>query len=292
MSRPPRRHVLIVGPGRLGLGIGAELLEGDATVRITYWGHAESAPDHPMFMTGAATYVGPGKVPSTHPDGVLITTPDGRIREAATLVAAAFRPPVPVLHTSGVLGPDPLAVLAERGDPVGSLHPLVSVANPVRDAHKLRGAWFGVEGDPGALELARFLVDALEGDLIRIDPGGKPLYHAAAVFASNYAVALLSVAERLMREAGVDPQSARESLTSLAAGAVQNVAAVGPVDALTGPICRGDAETVALHLGRLSGQDRPLYSVLARETLLLAIARGLAPDAAARLSDLLWELKA
>jgi len=206
---------------------------------------------------------------------VLITVPDGRIRSVAERLAHSGLPQVPVLHTSGVLGPEPLEPLQQRHFPVGSLHPLVSIADPARDAHKLHGAWYGVEGMPAALEVARAIVDALHGRLIRIDPRGKPLYHAAAVFASNYAVALLAVAERVMREAGVEPELARDALTGLAAGAVQNVAAAGPVDALTGPIARGDDETVSLHLARLSGEDRPLYSVLARETLLLARARGL-----------------
>ncbi|MEX2581785.1 MAG: DUF2520 domain-containing protein, partial [Gemmatimonadota bacterium] len=145
----------------------------------------------------------------------------------------------------------------------------------------------GAEGDAAAIDLARTWVDALGGRMIRVDAAGKPLYHAAAVLASNYVVALLAVAERIMHEAGVEPDSARDALTELALGAVQNAAAVGPVEALTGPIVRGDAGTVKLHLDRLSVEDRPLYSVLARETLLLAQARGLAPEPTARIADLI-----
>ena len=77
------------------------------------------------------------------------------------------------------------------------------------------------------------------------------MYHAAAVFASNYAVALLAVAEQLMVRAGVGAADAQAALARLAAGAVENVAAHGPIAALTGPIVRGDAETVERHLTRL-----------------------------------------
>jgi predicted short-subunit dehydrogenase-like oxidoreductase (DUF2520 family) len=289
LTPPPPRHLLIVGPGRLGLALGAELLTTGAPVRICYSGHGDGPPDHPLFADESVRYLGTDEIGGASFDGILIAAPDGCIAQIATGVATASPLPVPVLHTSGVLGPEPLSALAERGHPIGSLHPLVSIADPIRDARKLRGAWFGAEGDPGSLELARFIVDALAGNLIRIDPGGKPLYHAAAVFASNYAVAVLGVAERLMREAGVDPEVAREALAALAAGSVSNVAAVGPVEALTGPISRGDIQTVELHLARLSAHDRPLYSVLAREALLLATARGLAPEATARLNELLQE---
>jgi predicted short-subunit dehydrogenase-like oxidoreductase (DUF2520 family) len=146
-----------------------------------------------------------------------------------------------------------------------------------------------VEGGGAALGLAERIVHACGGHALRIAPGGKAAYHAAAVFASNYAVALLSVAERLMEQAGVDAADARPALTALAAGAVENVGARGPEAALTGPIVRGDVETVALHLGRLSADERALYSLLGREALRLARRAGLEDAAAERMGALLGE---
>ena len=90
-----------------------------------------------------------------------------------------------------------------------------------------------------------------------------------------------------MAEAGVAPEDARPALAGLAAGAVENVAARGPAAALTGPVARGDARTVRLHLGRLSGADRALYSLLARQALVLAGEAGLPPEAAARVGQVL-----
>jgi predicted short-subunit dehydrogenase-like oxidoreductase (DUF2520 family) len=159
----------------------------------------------------------------------------------------------------------------------------------VEGTDRLRGATFGVEGDGDARALAERLVAACEGRVLSIRPGGKALYHAAAVFASNYAVALLSIAGRLMGEAGIAAEDAQPALTALAAGAVENVAALGPAAALTGPVARGDAETVARHLARLSGRDRGVYCLLALEALELARARGTDPAALARLRDLLGE---
>jgi predicted short-subunit dehydrogenase-like oxidoreductase (DUF2520 family) len=135
--------------------------------------------------------------------------------------------------------------------------------------------------------MAERLVEGLGGRILRIAPGGKPLYHAAAVFASNYLVALLSVAERLLAEAGAGGEEGHEALAALATGAVRAAAGRGVVDALTGPISRGDAETVELHLARLSPSDALLYSTLARETLALARRQGLGPDLATRIETVL-----
>jgi predicted short-subunit dehydrogenase-like oxidoreductase (DUF2520 family) len=137
--------------------------------------------------------------------------------------------------------------------------------------------------------MAERLVIACEGHALPIDPGGKALYHAAAVFASNYAVALLAVAGRLMERAGVGEADAQAALAGLARGAVENVAGHGPAAALTGPVARGDADTVERHLARLSGPERHLYCLLGREALKLARARGLSGEAVSRLEALLGE---
>jgi predicted short-subunit dehydrogenase-like oxidoreductase (DUF2520 family) len=100
-------------------------------------------------------------------------------------------------------------------------------------------------------------------------------------------VALLSIAERLMDDAGIPAEDAQPALAALAAGAIENVAARGPVEALTGPVARGDAATVERHLARLSGAERDVYCLLGREALKLASMRGLSPAAAARLRELL-----
>jgi predicted short-subunit dehydrogenase-like oxidoreductase (DUF2520 family) len=169
------------------------------------------------------------------------------------------------------------------------VHPLAAVADRVGGVERLRGASFGVEGDGAARIFAEGVVAACGGRVLAIRAGGKAEYHAAAVFASNYVVALMAVAERLMARAGVPAEDARPALASLAEGAVANVAARGPAAALTGPVARGDDATVRLHLSRLSGDERPLYSLLATEALTLAEAAGLDADAAARVRSALGE---
>ncbi len=280
----------IVGAGRLGLALGLALHRSGAVASLAYTGRRRDAPLHPLFQGDPppASYSDALQAPAENPTGILLAVPDSAIPDvAAALAALPLAPGIPVLHASGALSVDALAPLAARGHPVGGVHALAAVADPVAGAERLAGATFGVEGEGEARLLALRIVEGCGGHALAVPSAGKPLYHAAAVFAANYAVALLGVAERLMGEAGVPPREARAALAGLAAGAVENVSARGPAAALTGPVARGDAETVRLHLGRLSGADRPLYSLLAREALALARDAGLPPEAAERIAELL-----
>ena len=280
----------IVGAGRMGLALGLVLHGAGGVHSLTFVGRDSTPPDHPLFIgdTPVARYRTLPDPLDLLPTGVVLAVPDSALTEAvADLIVAGLRPGTPVLHMSGAYGLDVLQPLAKLSCPVGSLHPLASVADPIRGAERLRGVWWGVAAEGAALGLAERIVQAAEGRILSLSPGTQPLYHAAAVFASNYVVALLSAAERLMEQAGVRTEDAREALTELATGTVRNVAAKDPVAALTGPIARGDAGTVALHLASLSDAERALYSPLARAVLELARVRGVDLAAAQRIEDLL-----
>ena len=287
----PSSTLWIVGPGRLGLALGLALHRAGGIRNLHFVGTRPEPPRNPLFMGSppAASYSAGVPEGTRTPGAVLIAVPDDRIGAVAEGLEALIPPAVPVLHTSGVHGSEVLAAVAAVGNPVGSIHPLVAIFDPVQGADSLAAAWFAVEGDPASLAVAGHIVALLRGRILPVDRGAKPLYHAAAVFASNYSVALLSVAERLMASAGAPADAARAALADLARGAVNGVAMDGPAAALTGPLSRGDAGTIGLHLGRLSPSDRVLYSVLARTTLELAKSRGLDAEAVRRVERILAE---
>lgn len=292
-----RDRLLVVGAGRVGLALGLALHRAGALEALDVAGRRVEVPAHPLFAgdPAPARYVvgvSPGGILSVDREttGILLAVPDPALPEVVALLAVHPLPSgIPVLHTSGVLDLAVLDPLRRRGAEPGSLHPLAAVADPVGGAERLRGAHFGIEGRGAARALAERVVAACGGTPLSIAAGGKARYHAAAVFASNYAVALLAVAERLMGEAGVATVDARPALMALARGAVENVAARGPARALTGPVARGDETTVRLHLAELSPGLRPLYSLLGREALELALTAGLEPTAAERIADVLEE---
>jgi predicted short-subunit dehydrogenase-like oxidoreductase (DUF2520 family) len=280
-------HVWVVGPGRLGLALGSVLLDSGQVGRLSFTGRNSTPPVHPIFESGAAEYSLDLPTRRSAPTVILISVPDSEISAVGAALTGCDIAPAAVFHTSGVLGSEVLAPLAALGHHIGSIHPMVAMADPVAGSGKLRGAWYGIEGVPEAVAAAELILDAVKGRALQVDPSGKPMYHAAAVFASNYLVALLGIAEDLMTRAGVDAIQARSALMELATGTIDNVATSGPVRALTGPVARGDETTLRLHLRGLSPNLRPLYSGLAREALRLASLQGLDPVVAMRITSLL-----
>jgi len=191
-------------------------------------------------------------------DLVLITTPDAAIAS----VAAAIEPrPEPVIaHAAGSLGLDVLA-----GHPrTAALHPLVALPDAERGADRLVGSWFAISGDP----LVQRAAADLGGRWFEVTDENRSAYHAAAAVASNHLVALMGQVDRIAGGIGVPG----EAYLHLAAGALQNVAEVGPAAALTGPAARGDWDTVARHLAALDPSERPAYLAMA------AAARRLVSD--------------
>ncbi len=281
-------RLVIVGPGRVGLSLGAALAEVGAVGSLEFRGRHPEPPDHPLFGEGKATWGFGMEVPSPGTTAVLLTVPDRALAEIAQLLASRGAPPegTPVLHCSGALGADPLAPLHARGYQVGTLHPLQAIANPGVGVRRLLGATFAVSGEPGALAAARRLVGALGGRALPIPTARRPLYHAAAVLASNYLVVLLRAAARLMEEAGASPEEAERALLQLARGALENAEDAGLQHALTGPVSRGDPEVVGLHLRALPPEDAELYALLGLQALEAARA-GLGVAEAATLEDLL-----
>ena len=181
-------------------------------------------------------------------DVVMITTPDGAIAEVAAAVRP--RPDLVVVHLAGSLGLDVLAPHANRA----SVHPIVALPDPAVGAERLMGAWFAVAGHP----VARQIVDALHGRAVEVPDDNRALHHAAAVIASNHVVALLGQVERIADAAGVP----LEAYLDLVRATVDNVGELGPAAALTGPVARGDWETVARHLAALPEDERPAYEAM------------------------------
>jgi predicted short-subunit dehydrogenase-like oxidoreductase (DUF2520 family) len=173
---------------------------------------------------------------------------------------------------------------AEQVAGVGTLHPLSAISDGKLAMRALRGTVFGVEGDEAARAAAGKLVAAMGGVVLALDGGQMAAYHAAAALASNYVVAAIDAAAAVLSMAGVAPEQAAGALVPLAEGALRNITAQGTTSGLTGPVRRGDVETVRRHLQTL--QDRPelaeIYRALAKRAVEIAarIEGGDAPDRA------------
>jgi predicted short-subunit dehydrogenase-like oxidoreductase (DUF2520 family) len=202
-------------------------------------------------------------------DVLLLAVPDdavfGTARELATSGLIGSRQAV--LHLSGVLDRSALRALDQSGAALGSFHPLQTLTDPETAPTRLQGAVVTVEGDDRAVQAGENLGRALGLRPIRIASESKIRYHAGAVFASNYIVAVAEVARQILVDAGLPPESAWQGLQGLIRGTCESLAAGAPVTALTGPISRGDVATLRKHLAVLQGEQAILYRALGRVAL-------------------------
>ncbi len=272
----------IIGAGRMGQGLGLALKRRGYRVILVNRSQREVIP--PLIL-----HQGSRAEATAGAELVLIATPDDAITELARELAqdgAIARDQV-VLHLSGLLDRRALQPLEETGAGCGSFHPIQSVADPASAAERLKGAYVGIEGDERALVAAERLANTLRMVPVRIPADAKPAYHAAAAFVANYTVALVGVAERLARSAGVAPDVAGKLYLPLLGGAVANLTSLGPAAALTGAVRRGDIQTIQSHLEALSAEDRELYRVVGRAAVLLAREAGLSELAADKVDAVL-----
>jgi predicted short-subunit dehydrogenase-like oxidoreductase (DUF2520 family) len=264
-------EIAIVGAGRTGralgrLARGAGFRIGPVVCRTR--AHARAA----------VRFIGAGRA-TTEPEGAeltIVAVPDGAIAE----VAGRLRVPEGgvTAHTCASFG----AELLRPRRPAGALHPLRSFADPARAAGGFRGTACAVDGDREAVQALVYFVRAIGGVPLRVRPGRKALYHAGAVFASNYLVAALEAALRCLEGAGLGRREGLRALLPLAEGTLANARAVGVPGALTGPVERGDADTVRRHAAALPRGLAEAYAALGRLAVEAARAKGSIGAAEAR----------
>lgn len=207
----------------------------------------------------------------TTSDGI-IGTMDGLIREGG-----GWRKGQVAVHTSGAQSAGVLRGAREEGALSLSLHPLQSFAGLEAALDNLPGSWFALEGDEEAFDLGREIVRDLDGRAFTVDTAAKPLYHAAACVASNYLVALMHLATGWFADFGLSREEAFAALQPLIRGTLNNMERMGVARALTGPVERGDAATIAGHLAVLAavnGIQEDLYRRLGRYTVEVARQKG------------------
>ncbi len=267
--------IAIIGPGKVGTAIG--VLAARAGLRVVVGGrNSAKARD-------AASRIGPGAKARGVDDAagsaklVLLTVCDDAIEPlcAQLAQAKAFARGSVVAHCSGALGSDVLISARDQcGCHIGSMHPLQTFPTVEAAVAALPKAYCFCEGDAAAVDTLRELAQRIGSEAVVMDSGGKALYHAAAVMACNYLTTLLDCGLELMAAAGIDRQLAATALLPLVQATLDNNATLGPAAALTGPIARGDAATVARHVAALSGQTAALYRAAGLKTIELALKKG------------------
>ncbi len=256
-----------IGAGAAGGALALAWAARGMRVTAVYARHHTRVEALAARIPGCAAVASPAEV-AARSELVVIATPDDAIAQIAAL--PIWSAGQAVVHLSGAAGAEHLAAAAAQGARIGALHPLLTIPGALREASsesilkRLTGATWAIEAPeaPEAPEAAlaatlRQLVATLDGRAITLTAADRAPYHIAAVLASNYVVALLGGAVALWGEFGVAPDDALRALLPLLRGAVENLDTVGLPGALTGPLARGDRNTIATHLAWLRAHTSP-----------------------------------
>lgn len=279
----------MIGAGRVGSVLGAALrAAGHRLLAVSARSAASRTRAAALLPTVPVRPV--DEVAATGADVLLLAVPDDALPRVVAGIADRVRPGQVVAHTSGAHGVGVLAPATAHGALPLALHPAMTFSGTAADLDRLAGVGYGVTAPPDLRPVATRLVDDLGGRPEWIDESRRPLYHAALAHAANHLTTLVNEAADRLRDAGIqDPAGV---LAPLARAALERTLRAGDA-ALTGPVMRGDAGTVAGHLAALQAvapESVPAYRALARRTADRAITAGtLSPDAASRLLAVLAE---
>ena len=267
------RGLTVIGGGHVGRVLGRLFAAtGAFAVQDVLARSADSA-------ARAAAFIGSGVAAASYAalrpaDVYMLSVTDDQIVPACEALAAA----VPlqdavVFHCSGALASDRLQAARAAGACVASVHPIRSFADVDAVAAGFAGTFCGIEGDQQALDVLLPALAAIGARAVQIDPAAKTVYHAAAVFASNYLVTVIDAALRAYQAAGIPADVARELARPLALESMENAFRLGAAPALTGPVARGDMATVLRQQDAVMAWDAAtgqLYRSLVPPTIALA----------------------
>jgi predicted short-subunit dehydrogenase-like oxidoreductase (DUF2520 family) len=262
-----KARIAIVGAGNLGAALAVSLRDAGIGVdtlvahsRGSLWKAREVAR-----RVSARAIVDPVQIQA---QWIWFCMPDSEIARAAAELAKQLSWKGRVaLHSSGALTSDVLNPLRRSGAAVASVHPLMTFVR--NSLPSLTGVAFAIEGDPIAVRVARRIVGSLGGEAFSIQKKDKAAYHAWGMFASPLLAALLATTEEVATMAGVGRKVGRERVMPILRQTLENYAAFGAPGAFSGPIIRGDVDTVRRHLRVLKGAPvaHEVYIALARAAL-------------------------
>jgi predicted short-subunit dehydrogenase-like oxidoreductase (DUF2520 family) len=290
------KTVAIIGAGRVGGAIGRLLVRTGYTVTAVVCRTRVTAEQARSFIGSGTAMIDPVRAASSA-DVVFITTPDGSIKSVCDAIAiGGLRQRAVVVHMSGAQTVDLLDAAKKAGAYRAVIHPLQSIPSRELGERNIPGSYFRIEADPEAAQTARELVMALGGIELKMpkwssDTMSAALYHAGAVAVSNFFVVLVDFGLRYYQALGADRQEALKAVLPLIKGTLANIESAGIPDALTGPIMRGDIETVRGHMEAMRARAPELLSLyreLGRHTVTVAREKNsITPQRAAEIRKLM-----
>jgi len=269
--------IAVIGAGRVGTALAVLLSRAGHRIAAVS-GRTGTADRAAKFLPDVSVL--PDAEAAGAAEVVIVGVPDALIEPTTASIAPSLRSDAAVLHLSGALGLDALAAADAAGAEPVALHLLQTFPSVEAALDRVPGSAAAVtaRGEPGFALGERLALD-VGARPFRLADEHRALYHASAVLASNAVVALMGLAEQVLRDAGVDDPVGKFLPLSLAS--VENSGELGPGAALTGPVVRGDAETVERNLRALAERSPaavPAYVTLSKAAADLAVRAGRLDD--------------
>ena len=282
------KTVTIVGAGRLGSALAIALGRQGYTIDELVYRTSAPTDDILELLPGGSTYSSVDGDLRIKSEITLITTQDTEIEAAAAKLCGKVFSSV-ILHTSGSLASSVLDQLRTDTTAVGSMHPLVSVSEPVSGSARFTGAYFCIEGDDRAVETAKSLAADIGALTFSIPTKAKSLYHAAAVMSSGHIVALTETAANVLEECGIGARDARSILMPLIESTIDNLKRQSAARSMTGTYARLDEPAFYRHVSALEGSADDLtlsiYLDLAIRSLQIVKSTSSEPAAVDKMLD-------
>ena len=290
-------NIAIIGPGKVGTSLGVLAARAGYSV-VAVGGRRKESTAAAARRIGKHVYAYDTTDAAKSAELVLLCLPDDVIEEVCRKLAQEnkFIKGAIVVHCSGALSSNILSTARECCRcSVASMHPLQTFPTVDAALKMMSGTYCFYEGDKSAIPVIERFAKDIGMRPIQISSTSKTLYHAAAVMACNYFVALMDSAIVLAEKAGIDRTIAWSAIEPLVATTLNNITEMGTVNSLTGPIARGDVKTIRRHLEKLAlapGQLTSVYRTMGLYTVEIAVRKGtITVTKAAELRNLLADLE-
>lgn len=260
--------ISFIGAGKVSTALGLYFKEKGFEI-AGYLSRSEASTQKAAFKTDSQSFTDLFEL-LENSNVIWITTPDDQIETVASQIATILvsdKNEKLILHASGVHDLTVLNAAKRAGYQTATAHPLLAFGNLQEATEMLADTWFGIEDENDKISK---ILNLCGNHTFRLDKEQKVLYHAAACVLSNYMVTLTDVAEKIFEASGLPAESIENAVQPLLESVVRNIRRSGTQNALTGPIKRGDANTVEMHLDALqqySPEITVLYKLLGRQTM-------------------------
>lgn len=258
----------IIGSGRVGYSIGKYLSDNQVDVTGFYDRHQERAEDAALFCK-TDSFVSMEAIVKAS-DTLYITTQDREISRVWDCIDKTSIQNKIICHFSGSLSSVVFQGIEATGASCCSIHPMLAFSDKYSSYLQLKNAFFTIEGDATAVTAMQDIFRPLGNQMVEIDGNQKALYHCAASVLSNQVIAVLDCGYQMLEQVGFSKEQVLTATSSLVRGNIENVIALGTEAALTGPIERGDMETVWKHLECIPEESKEMYLVLGRKLVEIA----------------------